>query len=153
MTIDTGRGPMSDPSAAVQKALRARFIATAAVTALVPATNILDHNQRPAPSPSIILGEDQVIDQGLTLMRDYVRVFSTIHIWKKEPSLAGVKAISDAIRRAVGRVRALDLADPDYAATDCHIESSRFLRDPDGETSHGIVVISTLIQQRWSVTI
>jgi hypothetical protein len=133
--------------------LRARFIATAAVTALVPANSILDHNQRPAPSPSIVLGEDQVVDAKLTIKRDYVRVYSTIHIWKKEPSLAGVKAISDAIRRSVGRVRALDLADPDYAATDCHVESSRFMRDPDGETSHGVMVVSTLVQQRWSVTI
>jgi hypothetical protein len=144
---------VSDPSAAVQIALRARFIATPAVTTLVPANSILDHNQRPAPSPSIVLGEDQVVDAKLTIKRDYVRVYSTIHIWKKEPSLAGVKAISDAIRRSVGRVRALDLADPDYAATDCHVESSRFMRDPDGETSHGVMVVSTLVQQRWSVTI
>jgi hypothetical protein len=144
---------MSDPSAAVQIALRTRFLATPALTALVPPNNILDHNQRPAPSPSIVLGEDQVIDVGITLKRDYVQVFSTIHIWKKEASLQGVKAISDAIRRAVGRVRPLDLADADYAATDCRIESSRFMRDPDGETSHGVVVISTIVQQRWSVVI
>jgi hypothetical protein len=144
---------VSDPSLSVQKALRARFIATAAVTALVPAANILDHNQRPAPSPSIILGEDQVVDQAITIQRDYIRVFSTLHIFKKETSLVGVKAISGAIRRAVGRVTRLDLADPDFVCSDCHVESTRFLRDPDGETSHGVMVIECLIQQRWSVTI
>lgn len=143
----------NDSSLAVQKALRARLVATAAVTALVPAANILDRNQRPAPDPSIILGEDQVIESGITLKRDFVRVVSTLHLWKKEPSTAGVKAISGAIRRALGRITRLDLADADFACSDCRITSTRFLRDPDGETSHGIVVIESLVQERWSVTI
>lgn len=144
---------MSDPSLAVQKALRARLIATAAVTALVPAGNILDHNQRPAPDPSIVLGEDQVVDAKATLKRDYVRVIATLHLWKKEASLEGVKAISGAVRRAIGRVQALNLADPDFVCTECHVESTRFMRDRDGETSHGVVVIECLVQQRWSVTL
>ena len=144
---------MTDPSLAVQKALRARLIATAAVTALVPANSILDHNQRLAPDPSIILGEDQVVDAKLTLQRDDVRVIATLHIWKKEASLVGVKAISGAIRRAVGRVKALDLGDPDFVCTEIHIESTRFMRDPDGETSHGVMTIECLVQQRWSVTL
>lgn len=142
-----------DPSTAVQIALRERFIATDVLTALVPAANILDRNQRPAPDPSIIIGEDQVVDAGITIARDYVRVYSTIHIWKKEVSLAGVKLIAGAIRRAIGRVQRLDLLDPDFVCSDCKIDSVRFLRDPDGETSHGILVINCLVQQRWSVTI
>lgn len=143
----------NDPSTAVQIALRQRFISTSAVIALVPASNILDRNQRPAPDPSIILGEDQVVDTGLTIARDYVRVYSTIHIWKKEVSLSGVKLIAGAIRRALGRVTRLDIADTDFVCSDCKIDSARFLRDPDGETSHGIMVINCLVQQRWSVTI
>lgn len=143
----------NDPSAAVQMALRERLVTTAAVTNLVPAESILDRNQRPVPDPSIIIGEDQVIDTGLTIARDYVRVFSTVHIWKKEVSLAGVKLIAGAIRRAIGRVRRLDLVDPDFVCSDCKIDSARFLRDPDGETSHGILVINSLVQQRWSVTL
>jgi hypothetical protein len=143
----------NDASISVQKALRARLIATAAVTDLVPATSILDRNQRPAPDPSIILGEDQVVDSGISIQRNFVRVYSTIHIWKKEPSLAGVKAIVGAIRRALGRVARLDLADPDFVCSDILIEQARFLRDPDGETSHGVLTLNALVQERWSVTI
>ena len=143
----------NDPSTAVQIALRERFISTGALTALVPASNILDRNQRPVPDPSIILGEDQVVDANLTIKRDYVLVHSTIHIWKKEVSLAGVKMIAGAIRRALGRVTRLNILDPDFVCSDCKVDSARFLRDPDGETSHGILVISSLVQQRWSVTI
>lgn len=146
---------MYDPSLAVQKALRARFVATTAVTVLVPAQNILDRNQRPAPDPSIVLGEDQTVEPGSEqlISRTLVRVYSTIHIWKREPSLTGVKTIAGAIRRAIGRVQPLDIDDPDYSCADCKIDSTRFIRDPDGETSHGIVVINSLIQERWSVTI
>lgn len=147
---------MLDPSAAVQKALRSRLIGNAGVTSLVPAASILDRNQRPAPDPSIVMGEDQVVDAPeILLNRSYVRVFSTLHIWKTEPSTAGVKAISNAIRRAIGvnRTARLDLGDPDYVCSDCHIERVQFLRDPDGETSHGVMTIEALVQQRWSVSI
>lgn len=144
---------MSDPSHAVQVALRARLISTAAVTSLVPAGSILDRNARPNPDPSIIMGEDQVVDEGITIQRQYVRVYSTLHIWKKEPGLAGVKAISGAIRRALGRVIRLDLNDPDYVCSDCKVDGSRFLRDPDGETSHCVMTINSLVQQKWSATI
>ena len=147
---------MIDVSAAVQKAIRTRLIGNAGVTALVPAASILDTNQRPAPDPSIILGEDQVTDAPeVMLNRSFVRVYSTLHIWKKEASTAGVKAIANAVRRAIGvnRLARLDLADPDFVCSDCSIEQTKFMRDPDGETSHGVMVFNSLVQQRWSVTI
>jgi hypothetical protein len=147
---------MLDPSAAVQKALRARLIGNVGVTALVPATSILDTNQRPAPNPSIIMGEDQVVAAPEVMLdRSFVRVYPTLHIWNKEQSTAGVKAISNAIRRAIGvnRTARLDLGDPDFVCSDLTIEQARFMRDPDGETSHGIMVLNALVQQRWSVTI
>lgn len=127
---------------AVQKAIRARLVATPAVVALVPASNILDRHSRPAPDPSIILGEDQEIDEG-NIARTRQRIHSTIHVWKKEPSLEGVKVIGGAIRTAIHSARlALDTG---FHCGDCKVTASRFLRDPDGETSHGIITIETLI--------
>ncbi|MCO5131208.1 MAG: DUF3168 domain-containing protein [Xanthobacteraceae bacterium] len=139
---------MSSPALAMQKAIRFRLVNTAAVTALVPATSILDRNERPVPDPSIILGEDQEVDDGITLRRDYTRVYLNVHIWKTEPSTAGVKAIVGAIRKAIGRVQRIDLDDPDFVCINCSVDGVRFLRDPDGEMSHGIVTISSLV--RWS---
>lgn len=144
---------MNDPSLSVQKALRARFIATAAVTALVPPDNIGDQNQRPAPSPSIVLGQDQVLETAVRLDRSVVRVVSTVHVWKIETSTEGVKEIVGAMRRAISRVRPLDLDDPDHVAGDCRITSTNFLRDPEGEMSHGVVVIETRVQEKWSAII
>lgn len=70
---------------AIQKAIRAALVADAGVTALVPSGSILDTNARPAPSPSIILGEDQLADDGDYLARDVLHVYSTVHVWKRKP--------------------------------------------------------------------
>ncbi len=129
---------------AVQTALRARLIATPEVTVLVPAEKILDRNGRTRDNPSIILGEDQVIDEGQTLKRDRLRIYSTLHLWKKEEGLTGVKAISWAIRTAIRPAR-LNLGD-NFHCVDCLVSDHRFLRDPDGETAHGIVTVETLVE-------
>ena len=131
-------------SLALQKALRARLIATSAVTDLVPAASILDRNARPNPDPSIILGEDQEVDEN-RIARDVVRVYATLHVWKKEPSLVGVKSIAGAIRTAIN---ALNFEEVDgYHFGDCYVSGTRFLRDPDGETSHGVVTVEALVSE------
>lgn len=129
-------------SLAVQKAIRTRLVGTAAVTNLVPATSILDRNARPNPDPAIIIGEDQEIDEN-RIARDVVRVFSTVHVWKRESGLVGVKAIAGAIRTAIHTVaeRQID----GFHFGDCYVSQTRFLRDPDGETAHGVVTIEALV--------
>jgi len=130
---------------AVQKAIRARLVATLAVTALVPAINILDRNQRPAPSPSINLGDVQVVDEGTSLKRNHSRVYHSLHVWKREPSLEGVKTICGAVRSAIQWNR-MDL-DAGFHAADVKVSSIRTMRDPDGETSHGVVVVEVLVDE------
>ncbi|WP_275788572.1 DUF3168 domain-containing protein [Pararhizobium gei] len=130
---------------AVQIALRARFTSTPAVSALVPANHILDRNARPAPDPSIILGEDQTVDDGNSVKRDRHLVYSTIHLWKREASTAGVKAIAWAMRNAL-RAGRLNLGSS-FHCVDCRVSSQRFMRDPDGETSHGVLTIETLAEE------
>ena len=133
------------PDLATQKAIRSRLVATQAVTDLVPANNILDRNQRPAPSPSIILGEAQVVDEGTSMQRKHSRIFHTIHVWKKEGSLEGVKRISGAIRNALHFSR-MDL-DPGFHAADIKVAGMRHVRDPNGETSHSIVTVEILVAE------
>lgn len=136
---------MSDPALAVQKAVRTRLVSTSAVTALVPATSILDRNERPAPDPSIIIGEIQMVDPGITIARDVVRIISTLHVWKREPSLAGVTAICAAIRKAINS-RRLDL-EAGFFCGDARFQMFRTLRDPDGVTSHGVVTVEILVKE------
>ncbi len=129
---------------AIQIAIRARLIGTPAVTNLVPATSILDRHARPAPDPSIIIGEGQSFD-GEDIARKSQTVVIDLHIWKKEPSLAGVKAIAGVIRTALYSAR-LVVAAP-YHCGDARILQTRFMRDPDGETSHGIVTVEAVVKE------
>ena len=130
---------------AVQTAIRARLIASPAVTDIVPAGHILDRNASPAPRPGIVLGETQLVDEGSSIARRLTRVFHTIHVWKTETSREGVKMISAAIRTALMAGR-LDLGDG-YHAADCRISQMRALSDPDGETSHGVVTVECLVEE------
>lgn len=127
----------------VQIALRNRLIATPELLELVPAANILDTNQRPAPVPSILMGESQNVDEGNSIKRRRTRIYHTLHIWTREPSLKNVKLIADKLRLAVKPAR-LVLQEGLHCA-DLMVSSTRFMRDPDGEHSHGIVTVEALI--------
>ncbi|SDY18175.1 DUF3168 domain-containing protein [Citreimonas salinaria] len=130
---------------AVQKAIRARLAATSTVTALVPATSIIDTNGRPAPRPSIILGEAQVVDQGDSIARTRSRVYHTLHVWKTEVSREGVKTIAGAVRSAIHAGR-LDLG-AGYHCADWRVSSIRAMSDPDGESAHAVLVVDVLVEE------
>lgn len=126
---------------ALQKALRAVLVARAELVALVPAASILDRNARPNPSPSIIIGEGQEADAGFAT-GGVVRLVHSLHVWKEEPSLVGVRLICWQIRQALraGRV-ALDggFVLGGWSST------VRYMRDPDGLTSHGVVTVTATV--------
>lgn len=126
-----------EPSLALQKAIRARLVATSAVTALVPAANVLDKNSRPEVFPSINIGEGQTVP-GDGLARNRHTVFADLHVWQTEAGLAVNKAIVGAIRQAFG---APFYTIDGHHVADLSITSAHFMRDPDGVHSHGIVSI------------
>lgn len=129
---------------AVQKAIRARLAATPAVTALVAAGRIVDDHTDKAV-PRIVLGDSQALDPGTSTARALTEVFHTIHVWTREPSTEGAKIIAGAIRAAIHAGR-LDLG-AGFHAADGRVSSMRFLRDPDGEHTHGVVVVEVLAQE------
>lgn len=128
---------------ALQKALYKRLTSSPKIGVLVPVSNIFDRNQQPKADPLILIGEDQIVDDGSDLQRCNWRVYSTIHIWKMENSLTGAKAISGAIRQAIRQGR--PELDDGYHCADWRVSSERFMRDPDGEHSHGVLTIESLV--------
>jgi hypothetical protein len=130
---------------ALQKAIRGRLVNYADMHSLVPAANILDRNERPNPRPSIVIGEGQSIDEGDSIARTLTRVYMDLHVWVEEPSTEISKRIAGAIRKAVNGPRFQPVDGFHFA--DCRIRGSRFLRDPDGQTSHAIVTIDALVQE------
>ncbi len=134
------------PDFALQKAVRARLAASAGVTGLVPAAAILDRHQRPAPRPGIVLGETTMAeDDGLDRTRHVIT--HDLHIWTREHSLEGAKRIGAAVIAAL-RAGRLDLS-PDHHLADLRVLAVRYMRDPDGESSHGVV---TLVARVGEVT-
>ncbi|MFS8123770.1 DUF3168 domain-containing protein [Rhizobium sp. BR 250] len=130
---------------ALQKALRARLSSSGDVVALVPASSILDRNERPNPRPSIVIGEGQSVDEGESIARTLSRVYMDLHIWVQEPSTEVSKHIVGAVRKAINAAN-LQL-DPGFHCADCRVRGSRFLRDPDGETSHAVLTVDALVQE------
>ncbi len=130
-----------EPSLDLQKAIRARLVASSAVTALVGASSILDRNSLPAPSPSIIIGEGQTVP-GDDLTRKHHGVYLDLHIWNEEPGLAGSKQIAGVIRDALSD--AFWKLDNHHVA-DLRIDGTRFLRDPGGQHSHAVMTLYALL--------
>lgn len=128
---------MAEPSLALQAMVRARLTGSALLTSLVPAAHVLDKNSRPEVFPCILIGEAQTLP-GPSMSRTRYEVFADLHIWAEEPGLASCKLIAGAVRDAL-RDRPWSVAG--FHVADAYIQSTRFLRDPDGQHSHGILTL------------
>lgn len=134
---------MTEPSLPLQAAIRARLVATSAVTALVPAASILDRNARPVPFPSIIIGEGLTVpDDGLA--RHRYEAFADLHIWATEAGLTVSKQIAGAVRQALSDG---PLTVSGFHVADLRIASARFMRDPDTIHSHGVVSLEARLAE------
>ncbi|MEX1244868.1 MAG: DUF3168 domain-containing protein [Thermoanaerobaculia bacterium] len=136
---------MSSASLALQKALRTALTDDSALGALVGDDAILDRHGRPETFPVVLIGEDQEISENLTPPRSEITVFSTLHVWDREPGFASVKNIAGAIRDVVQA--GLGALDAPFRLLDVTFQSARFLRDPDGETSHAVLTTEAIIEE------
>lgn len=127
----------------LQRALRAAFLASPEVAALVPQAAILDTHKRPPPSPSVVLGQDMIGAVAGNVGRDRQEVHHDVHVYLAEQSTEGCKRIMGALRRAISTAPRPVLVG--YHLADLWVISERVLRDPDGQTSHGILAIRALI--------
>lgn len=134
---------MIDPSLAIQVALRTRLVASSAVTSIVPATLIVDRNASPALDNGIVIGEGQTLpDEGIA--RNRHEVFADLHLWRRESGVVGSKQIAGAIRTALDDG---PLTVSGFHVADLRIASTRFLRDPNGTHSHGVVsLVARLVE-------
>ncbi|OYW33049.1 MAG: hypothetical protein B7Y12_03840 [Rhizobiales bacterium 24-66-13] len=130
------------PDLALQKALLDRLAATPDVTALVPAAAMIDGHGLPQRFPSILVGEGQVVREPITIAGRHRRVYATLHIWTQ--SMPHARAIGGAIFAAIEHEQ-LRL-DGENRAISTVVADARFLRDPDGETAHGVVTVDSLIE-------
>lgn len=133
---------MSEESLAVQKLIVTTLKANAPLLVLVPAASIFDRHARPEAFPCIIVGEAQTVGDDIDCgpLSD---VYSTIHVWTKEDGFRECKSISGAVRRALWQATGTY---DGFHVMDTIFEDSRFLRDPSGEHSHGVVTFMSMVQ-------
>ena len=130
----------TDPSLALQKLIYARLIGSADVTALVPATSILDRSHRPESFPSIIIGTGQAIYADNLQNSFHDQAFCDVHIWCSEIGLSAAKTIAGAVKDAI---RTGPWSVEGYQAVNVRPVNARFMRDPDsnGAFSHTVMTI------------
>ncbi len=130
---------MTEPSLALQTAIRARLLASPYVMELVEPPNIRDGDTRPSAFPSIIMGGAQVEVNGHYRQYRNVTVFLDLHIWGE--NLEAAKIVGAAVNKAL--FSAPDV--PGFHLTDgLRTERSIYMTDPSG-SGHGVVSLRALM--------
>ena len=131
---------MGEPSLALQQAIRDRLIGWDDLTALVPADAIIDRSGAPELARCVMIGDGQ------TVFADYhSSAYADLHVWVKEPGLARAKQIAGAIIDAIDDDR---FQIEGLFVSDVTVTGTRYMRDPHGVYSHGIVSVRAIVQER-----
>jgi Protein of unknown function (DUF3168) len=134
-----------EPSLDLQKAIRARLVASADLMALIPADNVLDSTGRPELMPCVGIGDGQTVYR-----RFDSTTYATLHVWMQEPGLSGSKAAAAAIVTALRVDAQIDgvLILDNFICHDLRVSGTQFLRDPHGSFSHGVVTVAGILKAR-----
>lgn len=136
---------MTEPSLALQTAIRTRLVASADLLALVPADCILSRSSRPEAMPCILIADGNV------LFADnyddfYDTVTTEIHVWAREEGAKLAKTIVGAIRETLP-VPPFAWIIPGFTAPSVKVTGARYIRDPDNLHSHAIVSVDAIMRK------
>jgi len=128
----------SDPAGAIQKAV---YAALRAALAGAPVAGRIYDRVPPAPThPYVAFGPAQTLEDGDDCI-DGSESFLDLHVWSEEVGFTQAKAIADTIRSTLDRA---DLTLDGHALVEMQVTQTRYLRDPDGLTSHAVVELRVL---------
>jgi hypothetical protein len=132
-----------EPSLDLQKGIRARLLASADLMALVPADSVLDSTGRSELMPCVGIGEGETVYK-----RFNSTAHATLHVWVQEPGLTTSKQIASAIVAALkvdAQIEGVLILD-NFVCLDLQVTQTRFMRDPHGSYSHGIVTVAGIMK-------
>ena len=133
---------MASPSLELQGAIVARLKAAAGLSALIGA-HVYDDVPKKMVFPYATVGEgDETSDDADCI--DGFEISLDIDIWSRAVGFPEAKRISDEIRKAL---KAPDLSLPTNALVYFRHRQTRFLRDPDGLTSHAVMTFEAFAEQ------
>jgi hypothetical protein len=126
---------MSSSSWALQQSIFARLTADAALNGLLGGPRVHDDLPQASPFPYISFGHSLVRDWS-TGSEDGSEHVVTLHVWSQGKGKKEAHEIMDAVRSAL-HDQALSLAG--HRLVNLRHELSEARREPDGDTTHGIV--------------
>lgn len=132
---------MSDPSFDLQCAVNQRL------RAVVPAvaSRVFDEVPQDVAFPYVEIGNGQTVDDGAQC-HDGVEVFLDLHVWSRAAGQPEAKTIAGAVRGALHEAE-LDLG-ASWQFLEIAHQDTRYLKDPDGRTSHAVLTFRALIAAR-----
>lgn len=133
---------MASPSLELQGAIVARLKAWAGLAATVGG-RVHDSVPTAPVFPYITVGEgDETSDDADCI--DGFEISLDIDVWSRAKGFPEAKGISDEIRKAL---KSADLELPTNALVEFRHRQTRFLRDPDGLTSHAVLTFEGFAEQ------
>ena len=134
---------MISPALAIQRSIRARLIADPAVTNLVAPDRIVSSSGLPeGPFPCILFDGGQEVALG-EVTRRHFETYTDLHIWCDEPGTAMVREIGGALFGCL--VEELTPV-PGIVLHDARFSGAKYLRDPGGRLSHGILTLKCIVE-------
>jgi Protein of unknown function (DUF3168) len=134
---------MIDPSLALQQYLVAQLKDCNTIEPVMPKVFVADTGGRPEIFPYMIVGEAHTVFPNYS-DSFHIQTFADVHIWTLGADLAATKRIA-------GNARAALFKGPwnveGFFCRNLHVESTRFMRDPDGLHGHGVISISAILQE------
>jgi hypothetical protein len=132
---------MSDPSLELQIAIVTALKGETGLSGLVD-DRIFDRVPPDAEVPYISFGPDQVLSDDAECL-DAFEMFPQIDIWSRAVGRAEAKAIAGVVRAALHDAE-LTLS-VDFRLVEIRHQSTRYLTDPDGVTSHAAMTFRALV--------
>lgn len=134
---------MSDPSLELQAAIISKLKNSSAVQAVVgnPA-RVYDEVPSPVTFPYISLGPTQVLPDKADCI-DGTEIFWQIDGWARDPSFPKTRQIAKAI---VAALDDQDIPCDSYTVVISELNTTNYLRDPDGLTRQCAVSMRFLVQ-------
>ncbi|MBN9472269.1 MAG: DUF3168 domain-containing protein [Bosea sp.] len=128
---------MADPSLALQGAINTTLRAQVSAVG----NRVFDEVPQNVAFPYIELGEFQTVDDGAQCI-DAVEIYATLHVWSRAPGQVEAKTIAGAVRGALHEAE-LNLGSAWQFLEIAH-QDTRYLKDPDGLTSHAVLTFRAL---------
>lgn len=131
---------MADPSLALQIAIVGALKGATELAGLVD-DRIFDRVHDNATLPYVSLGPDQVLSDDADCV-DGFEIFPQIDCWSRTVGKPEVKAVAGVVRQIL---HGAELVLSDFRLVEIRHQSTRYLTDPDGLTSHAAMTFRALV--------